>query len=62
VGAVYNGEYKKAVIHVAIFGLMTTLMNTMPRAFHDFFELLRIVFIAYMAFDARRIAQERDRP
>jgi len=60
VGALYNGEYKKAVIHVAAFGLISVLLNVGWASLHSFFELLRIVFIAYMAFDARRVAEHNN--
>jgi serine/threonine protein kinase len=61
VGALYNGEYQKAVIHVVAFGLISLLLNEMGASLHSFFELLRIVFIAYMAFDARRVAEKNNR-
>jgi serine/threonine protein kinase len=60
VGALYNGEYKKAVSHVAAFGLISVLLDAGGSSLHGFFELLRIVFIAYMAFDARRIAEQNN--
>ncbi len=62
VGALYNGEYKKAAIHVVAFGLISTLLDAMPPSFHGFLELLRIVFIAYMAFDARSVAEMNNTP
>jgi serine/threonine protein kinase len=60
VGALYNGEYKKAAIHVLIFGFISTLHNVAPISMREFFELLRFVFIAYMAFDARHTVQKRN--
>jgi hypothetical protein len=60
VGALYNGEYKKAVIHVVAFGLISALLDAMPLSFHSFLELLRVVFIAYMAFDARSVAEKNN--
>jgi serine/threonine protein kinase len=60
VGALYNGEYQKAVIHVAAFGLISVLLRAAGSSLHDFFELLRIVFIAYMAFDARRVSEKNN--
>jgi serine/threonine protein kinase len=62
VGAIYNREYKKAVIHLAVFGLILVLLRVGPDALHGFFDLLRYVFIAYMAFDTRHVAQERSKP
>jgi serine/threonine protein kinase len=61
VGALYNGEYQKAVIHVAAFGLISVMLNWVGSSLHGFFELLRIVFIAYMAFDARTVAEKNNR-
>ncbi|HEY2380398.1 MAG TPA: serine/threonine-protein kinase [Terriglobia bacterium] len=57
-GALYNVEYKKAGIHVAIFGVITLLLNSSPQSMQGFFELLRFVFIAYMAFEARNTAEK----
>ena len=61
VGALYNGEYKKAAVHVVAFGLISALLDAMPPSFHSFLELLRVVFIAYMAFDARSVAENNSR-
>jgi serine/threonine protein kinase len=61
VGALYNGDYRKAVIHVVAFGLISVVLNAGGASLHDFFQLLRIVFIAYMAFDARRVAEKNNR-
>ena len=36
-------------------------MNVVPAYAHSFFELLRWVFIAYMAFDARHTAEKHNR-
>jgi serine/threonine protein kinase len=60
VGALYNGEYKKAAVHVLVFGVISALRNVAPDSLRDFFQLLRYVFIAYMAFDARHTAQKRN--
>ena len=60
VGALYNGEYMKAAVHVLVFGFISALVNGVPHAFRDFFQLLRFVFIAYMAFDARHTVQKRN--
>ena len=59
-GAIYNGQYKKAAVHLLAFGALSVLMNIVPRALLDFVELVRLVFIAYMAFDTYRTAQERN--
>jgi serine/threonine protein kinase len=59
-GALYNGKYRKAAIHILVFGLISWLTNVVPHSLRDFFELLRFVFIAYMAFDARHTVQKRN--
>jgi serine/threonine protein kinase len=60
VGALYNGEYKKAAIHVVVFGAISMLRNVAPDSLSNFFDLLRFVFIAYMAFDARNTAEKNN--
>ena len=60
VGALYNGEYRKAAVHVLVFGVILILLNVGPRSLRSFFEFLRFVFIAYMAFDARHTVQKRN--
>jgi len=49
VGAIYNGEYFKAAIHVLIFGVLTSL----PAA------LLAVAFYFYMPFEAYYTAKKR---
>jgi len=49
VGAIYNGEYFKAAIHVLIFGLLTNLGAA----------LLAVAFYFYMPFEAYYTAKKR---
>jgi serine/threonine protein kinase len=60
VGALYNGEYKKALIHVFAFVVILMLLDVSPRSVNSYLQLLRIVFIAYMAFDARSTAEKNN--
>jgi serine/threonine protein kinase len=60
VGALYNGEYKKALIHVFAFVVILMLLDVSPRSVSSYLQLLRIVFIAYMAFDARSTAEKNN--
>jgi hypothetical protein len=56
-GAVYNGEYLKALIHVLLFG---TIIAMIERTHSEgFFVPLLIVFIFYMPIDAYRTAKAR---
>jgi LiaI-LiaF-like transmembrane region len=49
VGAIYNGEYFKAAIHVLIFGMLTSLGAAM----------LAVAFYFYMPFEAYYTAKKR---
>jgi serine/threonine protein kinase len=60
IGALYNGDIKKAGIHLAIFGVLTILLNEIPRAAHDYVELLRFVFLFYIALDTQRVYKQRN--
>ena len=56
-GAVYNGEYMKALIHVVIFAALVTL-DSSGRA-QPFSGIMTAAFIFYMAIDAYRTAKAR---
>ncbi len=56
-GAVYNGEYMKALIHVLVFAALVTL-DTSGRA-QPFSGIMTAAFIFYMAIDAYRTARAR---
>lgn len=61
VGALYNAQYQKAAIHVAVFILLSTLGNVVPDSMQDSFNWVRIAFFFYMAFDAYHTAQKRSK-
>jgi serine/threonine protein kinase len=61
VGALYNGEYKKAAIHVGVFILLSLVIDAVPRAFRDTLSWVRVAFFFYMAFEAYHTSQKRDR-
>jgi serine/threonine protein kinase len=60
VGALYNGEYKKAAIHVGIFILISILRDVSSGSFHDALWWIRLAFFFYMAFDTYNNAQKRE--
>jgi len=60
VGALYNGQYTKAAIHVGIFILLSTLNDVVPRSLRDTYGWVRIAFFFYMAFDAYHTAQKKN--
>ena len=60
-GAVYNGEYNKALIHIVVFIAMIFGLNTdIGDAAETVLGLLVAGFILYMAFDAVRVAKARN--
>jgi Domain of unknown function (DUF5668)/B-box zinc finger len=59
-GAVYNGQYSKAIIHVLIFAtLVATESGDHPDSIHVFLGLMIAAFIIYMAVDANISAHAR---
>jgi hypothetical protein len=59
-GAVYNGEYNKALIHIVVFAAMIVgLSSDLGDGATVALSLLLAGFILYMAFDAMRTAQAR---
>ncbi|HYB60944.1 MAG TPA: B-box zinc finger protein [Methylomirabilota bacterium] len=56
-GAVYNGEYTKAIVHVAIFAGLITLASTGPR--QSFYGGLIPIFCVYMPIEALITARKK---
>ena len=60
-GAVYNGEYVKALIHVCIFGgIIAGLNSNIPDAFMALLVVALICFYFYMPVEAYRTAKARE--
>jgi hypothetical protein len=60
VGAIYNGQYAKGLVHVVIFGTIISILSTgAARGFEPLFGLLIPTFIFYMAFEAYHTAKKR---
>jgi hypothetical protein len=60
-GAVYNGEYVKALIHVCIFGALIAAVNSdIPGIWYPFIGLAMGCFYFYMPIDAYRVAKARE--
>lgn len=60
VGAIYNGQYGKGLMHAVVFGLMISILSS--NAAHDLEPLIAImlgIFVVYMAFEARHTAIRR---
>lgn len=58
VGAIYNGEFVKAAVHILIFGSMVSL-GEMTRVGHGLFSLMTAAFYFYMPFEAYYTAKKR---
>jgi hypothetical protein len=58
VGAIYNGEFVKAAIHVLIFGSLVSLHNV-TRVGHSLLGLMTAAFYFYMPFEAYYTAKKR---
>jgi len=59
-GAVYNGEYIKALIHVVIFGGIIAALNTdLPGSYDAFLGIALGCFYFYMPIEAYRVAKAR---
>ena len=60
VGAIYNSQYVKGLIHVVILGILISIVNSDASAdFHPLFGLLIAVWWFYMAFEAYHTARKR---
>jgi len=59
-GAIYNAEYNKALIHIMIFaGIILGLSSDFGQGLTPIFVLAVIIFPFYMAIDAMRVARAR---
>jgi hypothetical protein len=59
-GAVYNGEFTKAIIHVLVFATLVAIESgDHPDSIHAFLGIMIVAFIFYMAIDANRSARAR---
>src|SRR5277367_2026961 len=60
-GAVYNGEYNKALIHIVVFAAIIVGLNSdIGDSGTVTLSFLLAGFVFYMAFDAMRVAKERN--
>jgi TM2 domain-containing membrane protein YozV len=61
VGAIYNGQYAKGLIHVVVFGLLVSLAGSHSTAgsLEPLIGLLIAAWVFYMAFEAYHTARKR---
>jgi TM2 domain-containing membrane protein YozV len=60
VGAIYNGQYAKGLIHAVIFGLLVSIADNVHRGWLEGFIGIMIgVWVIYQAFEAYHTARKR---
>lgn len=59
VGAIYNGQYAKGLIHAVVFGLLVSIVSSMHGPLEPLFGLLIGAWVFYMAFEAYHTARKR---
>ena len=60
VGAVYNGQYAKGLVHVVIFGSIISILSSgAARGYEPLFGLMIPTFVFYMCFEAYHTAKKR---
>ncbi|MGH9627570.1 MAG: LiaI-LiaF-like domain-containing protein [Bryobacteraceae bacterium] len=62
VGAIYNGQYAKGLVHVVILGLLISILaSEATGGMEPLFGLLTAIWIIYMPFEAYHTALKRQR-
>jgi hypothetical protein len=60
VGAIYNGQYAKGLLHAIIWGVLVSIINSSAsRGLEPIFGILIAAWMAYMAFEAYHTARKR---
>jgi Domain of unknown function (DUF5668) len=59
VGAIYNGQYVKGLMHAVIFGLLVSITSNIHGGAEPLFGILIAVFFFYMPFEAYHTARKR---
>ncbi len=60
VGAIYNGQYAKGLVHAVIFGILVSIIDSnATRGLEPLFGMLVAVWMFYMAFEAYHTARKR---
>lgn len=59
VGAIYNGQYAKGLIHAVVFGLLVSLASSTHGPFEPLVGILIAGWVFYMAFEAYHTARKQ---
>ena len=60
VGAIYNGQYFKGLVHALVFGLLVTIASNSGGPAQPLTAILLSAFIFYMPFEAYHTAKKRE--
>ncbi|MBV9504217.1 MAG: hypothetical protein JO323_04340, partial [Acidobacteriia bacterium] len=59
VGAIYNGQYAKGLVHAVIFGIIISILDTNMEGVSVIFSFVLTAWVFYMAFEAYHTARRR---
>lgn len=59
VGAIYNGQYAKGIVHAVVFGILCSILNSDLHGTDAIFAMILTAWIFYMAFEAYHTATKR---
>jgi hypothetical protein len=59
VGAIYNGQYAKGLVHAVVFGLLVSLIERANGNLEPLFGILLAAWVFYMVFEAYHTARKR---
>ena len=60
VGAIYNGQYAKGLVHVVIFGMLVSILSSGSAGqWEPLFGIFLAAWVFYMAFEAYHTASKR---
>jgi TM2 domain-containing membrane protein YozV len=59
VGAIYNGQYAKGLVHAVVFGILVSIADKVHGAGDFVFGMMAFAWWAYMVFEAYHTARKR---
>jgi uncharacterized membrane protein YfcA len=59
VGAIYNGQYAKGLVHAVIFGVLCSILDAHTHGMEPMFGILLCAWMFYMVFEAYHTAVKR---
>jgi len=59
VGAIYNGQYAKGLVHAVVFGVLCSIADSVHGAGDFVFGMMAFAWWAYMVFEAYHTARKR---